>query len=49
MIEVKDLTVPDERDAFDELAGKLEFDANLTKREAERKALEFIQKKRELF
>ena len=43
-----DLT-ENERDAYEERAGILEFDANLTRYEAERRAMKEVMTKREIF
>lgn len=48
MLTVNDLT-ESERDMYEERSAIYEFDANLSKREAEHKALEEVEKKRELF
>ncbi|MEN6320726.1 MAG: hypothetical protein ABFD82_18460 [Syntrophaceae bacterium] len=48
MLDLKDLS-PEERDFYEERAAILEYDANLTRREAERVAMVEVEKKRELF
>lgn len=42
-----DLT-DNERDAYEERAAIMEFDANFTRREAERRAMQEVMKRREL-
>ena len=47
MLNPSDLT-ENERDAYEERAAIYEYDANMSRREAERKALQDIEKKRRL-
>jgi hypothetical protein len=48
MLDLKDLSL-EERDFYEERAAILEYDANLTRREAERVAMTEVEKKRKLF
>ncbi len=47
MLDVDDLT-ENERDAYEERAAIMEYDANLSRYEAERRAMKEVEKKRRL-